>query len=110
MSLFPITTIEDAIGALQRAFECEAVVQDATESLYHGIEAVNEAGTLYREGDEIGTFAILHVTCRGVDQVVGIRIGAVGELCADPETRGHFESWAKALEPSSSPEKPIGKS
>ena len=48
--------------------------------------AVSESGAIFRNGEEAGTFTVTSVKSGGQDRVVQIRVGAVGELCADPDT------------------------
>ncbi len=95
MTMFPVTTLEQALQSLRQAFGCDAVVQDASETLYHDVPAVSESGAIFRNGEEVGTFAITSVTSDGQDQVVEIRVGAVGELCADPDAAAQFHQWVR---------------
>ncbi|MGO8752288.1 MAG: hypothetical protein ACLQNE_40635 [Thermoguttaceae bacterium] len=98
MTMFPVTTLDQALQSLRQAFGCDAVVQDASETFYHDVPAVSESGAIFRNGEEVGTFAVTSVKSGGQDQVVQIRVGAVGELCADPDTAAHFDAWARTLE------------
>jgi hypothetical protein len=96
--MFPVTTLEEALTALERAFDCQAHVQDAVDVLYHDIPVITDAGTLYRNGDEIGTFAVSRAKCDGRDQVVDIRFGAVGEICGNPRSWQLLEDWVTSLD------------
>ena len=98
MTVFPVTTLEEALEALETAFDCQAKVQDAVDLQYHGIPVVTDAGALYRNGDEVGTFVVARAKCKGKDQVVDIRVGAIGELCGNIRTWKMLEDWVKTLE------------
>ena len=98
MSMFPVASLEEALQAIERAFDCQSLVQDAVDIQYHHVTAVTDAGALYRNGDEVGTFAVSRAKYDGKDPVVELRVGAVGELCGNPRTWQMLEDWVVSLD------------
>ncbi len=58
MTMFPVTTLDQALQSLRQAFGCDAVVQDASETFYHDVPAVSESGAPARNphGQEADLF------------------------------------------------------
>ena len=56
MSIFPVASLEEALQAIERAFDCQALIQDAVDIQYHHVTAVTDAGAFYRNGDETNQY------------------------------------------------------
>ena len=56
MTMFPVTTLDQALQSLRQAFGCDAVVQDASETFYHDVPAVSESGAILPQRRRSGDF------------------------------------------------------
>jgi hypothetical protein len=98
--MFPANTLEEALEIIRRGLCCRAEVCDGDMVQWHGKAARVDTGLMYDVDTQIGTFAIVSVRRRdGEKQVVGIHIGSVGEMVANPITEARFDEWESQLAP-----------